>query len=948
MLSGWSIRNKLALALWGVTLLAFVVTGVALVLFDRLTLESRARQIMVPYAQLVSVGADTAGRAQEILDTLRANRQILEAGIVRRDGRLLAGYSSKSKATIRPHPLRPDGVYLNHNTAELFQSLQDGSHLYLVMSLDEFNRQTRNVLREFAAGVLVFLVAVTLGLRTAMQRTIVSPISTLAETLEQVRTRADYLQRVPASGTDEVARLGQSFNAMMGAIQERDNDLGRSTLFQRTILDNAAYGIVSTDPEGLVSSFNPAAERLLGYTAEEVVGKKTAACWHDPEEMARRALQLSEELGETIAPGFGVFAARPRRNLPEENEWTFIRKDGTRMPVLLSITALQDRSGQIVGFVGLTYDLTERKRAEQERLSHLEYFERVDQVDRAILGTNDLEQMMTDVLDVVLSIFGCDRAWLLYPCDPEAASWHVRAEGARQACLGTFAPELEVPSTPDFIKVFHTVMSASGPVRFGPGSGHLLPAWKTAPHLIRSMIATAIYPKGDKPYLFGLHQCSYDRIWTQEEECIMQEIGRRLADALTSLSTYRDLLESEAKYRRIVDTATEGIWVLGTDTRTSFVNAKMAEMLGYSGAEMMGRSLADFMFEEEVPDLQNKIEHRRQGLSEHYERRLRRKDGETIWTLVSASPILDDEHNFQGSFAMYTDITEKKLAEEELRLLTDELEQRVQERTVELAGKNTELEDANARLQELDHLKSMFIASMSHELRTPLNSIIGFSSILLKGWLGPVSPEQQENLATILRSGKHLLNLINDVIDVSKIEAGKIERSLEEFDMYDLVSEAIQYVENDIRKKNLKLSLRLQHQTVRTDRRRLLQCVINLMSNALKFTETGGITVETSREIDATKGPSWLEGMPVCIAVHDTGIGIAAEDIPRLFQPFVRLESPIKTTVPGTGLGLYLTRKLVAEVLRGNILCSSTVGVGSTFTICIPERTDEEGPGSRG
>jgi signal transduction histidine kinase len=106
--------------------------------------------------------------------------------------------------------------------------------------------------------------------------------------------------------------------------------------------------------------------------------------------------------------------------------------------------------------------------------------------------------------------------------------------------------------------------------------------------------------------------------------------------------------------------------------------------------------------------------------------------------------------------------------------------------------------------------------------------------------------------------------------------------------------------------------------------------------------------VETSREIDATKRPFPLEGAPVSIAVHDTGIGIAAEDIPRLFQSFVRLDSPIKTTVPGTGLGLYLTRKLVDEVLRGTILCTSSVGVGSTFTIRIPERIDEEGTGSRG
>jgi PAS domain S-box-containing protein len=147
-----------------------------------------------------------------------------------------------------------------------------------------------------------------------------------------------------------------------------EEELRRLTLFQRTILDNAAYGIISASPDGIVSSFNPAAERLLGYTADEVVGKQTPACWHDPEEMARHALRLSGELGEPIPPGFEVFVARARSGPPDENEWTFIRKDGTRVPVLLSVTALRDESGRITGFVGLTYDLTERKQAEEALL----------------------------------------------------------------------------------------------------------------------------------------------------------------------------------------------------------------------------------------------------------------------------------------------------------------------------------------------------------------------------------------------------------------------------------------------------------------------------------------------------------------------------------------------------------------------------------------------------
>jgi len=390
-----SIPGRLAFALWCAALLAFAVAGVALALFENLTLEGRARQIMEPYAQLVSAGAETAVvfqdslRAGEILAPLRANAQILRAEIVLRDGRVLAYYSSTNRP-FQAQPLKPDGVYLSHNTAELLQGLQDDAHLHLVMSLDELNRQTRNLLQLCAVGVLALLMAVTLGLRAALQRAIVRPISTLAETVEQVRVRADYHCRVPVSGNDEVARLGQSFNAMLGAVQEREDDLRQLSVFQRTILDTAAYGIIVTSSEGIVSSFNRAAEQLLGYRADELVGKQMPVCWHDPEELTQYALQLSSELAETVPPGFEVFAARPRRNLPEEHEWTFIRKDGTRLPVLLSVTALRDENGLVTGFVGLSYDLSERKRAEEELCKLNEELEqRVQQRTAELKAKND-------------------------------------------------------------------------------------------------------------------------------------------------------------------------------------------------------------------------------------------------------------------------------------------------------------------------------------------------------------------------------------------------------------------------------------------------------------------------------------------------------------------------------------------------------------------------------
>src|SRR2546427_6453695 len=208
----------------------------------------------------------------------------------------------------------------------------------------------------------------------------------------------------------------------------------------------------------------------------------------------------------------------------------------------------------------------ERKRAEEERQAHLWFLESMDRVNRAIQGTNDLEQMMSDVLDAVLSIFKCDRAWLVYPCDPEAASWGVPMEHTRPEFPGAFALRSGVPMDPDVAHLLRTVRACSGPVRFGPGSEHPLPAEVAKRFSVQSQISMAVYPKLDRAYMFGLHQCSYPRLWTPEEERLFQEIGRRLADALTTLFMFRNLRDSEARLEEAQRIAHLGYWDRDLDT----------------------------------------------------------------------------------------------------------------------------------------------------------------------------------------------------------------------------------------------------------------------------------------------------------------------------------------------------------------------------------------------
>jgi PAS domain-containing protein len=321
-----SVRRQLVLALLAAAALAFAAAGGALLLYERLTLEDRARAMAQPYTQLVSVGAEAAVafadavRAQEILQTLRRDPQVLEASIVLADGRLLARYAAARAAPDAPHPAprhASEGaaateLTIGHGTAQLSHALNDGARLMLTMDLSDLQRRTRDTLLVYAAGIVVLLVVVTLGLLLILQRTITDPISALAHAVDRMRTRTDEVQRVPVAGADELARLGEAINAMMATIQDREAELRRLAVVQRTILDNVGSGIVSTSPDGVVTSFNPAAERLLGRAAASVIGRPASANWFDANELSAHARALSAQLGEPVPASFDALTALAR------------------------------------------------------------------------------------------------------------------------------------------------------------------------------------------------------------------------------------------------------------------------------------------------------------------------------------------------------------------------------------------------------------------------------------------------------------------------------------------------------------------------------------------------------------------------------------------------------------------------------------------------------------
>jgi two-component system, sensor histidine kinase and response regulator len=377
---------------------------------------------------------------------------------------------------------------------------------------------------------------------------------------------------------------------------------------------------------------------------------------------------------------------------------------------------------------------------------------------------------------------------------------------------------------------------------------------------------------------------------------LQEEIARRK-------SVEEALRESEELHRTIVETALEGIWVMDSDLRTTYVNSTMARILGYPLSEMLGKTVTHFIHKEHLADHEKRIENRKAGLRERYELSFLRKDGGEVWALVSATPLRDETGEFTGSFAMFTDITERKRMENAL----------------------TEAKEA---AEAANRAKSEFLARMSHEIRTPINGIVGMTELALESELTPV---QRNYLECVALSADALLRIIDEILDFSRIEAGKFAIVSSDFSLRECVFDAMVAHSIQAAAKDIELVCHVSPdvpEAVCGDRGRLGQILVNLAGNAVKFTEQGEVRATVQVEDLGT------EDVLLHFCVSDTGIGVSEEDRERVFEPFEQAEGSTTRRHGGSGLGLAICRHLVT-LMGGRIWLETEVEKGSAFHFTV-------------
>jgi len=661
------------------------------------------------------------------------------------------------------------------------------------------------------------------------------------------------------------------------AAHDEPQPLLKAGALQNAIFNSANFSSIATDAHGVIQIFNVGAERMLGYKAEDVVDKITPAGISDPQEVIARAVALSLELDTPINPGFEALVFKASRGIEDIYELTYIRKDGSRFPAIVSVTALRDKQDAIIGYLLIGTDNTARKQAEEALL-------KAGALQSAIFNSANFSSIATDA-NGVIQIFNVGAERMLGYTAAEVVNKITPADISDSQEVIARAEELSAELGTLIAPGFEAlVFKASRGIEDIYELTYIRKDGSRFPAIVS---VTAL--RDAQENIIGYLLIGTDNTARKQVEAEQALLDQRLRDQQFYT---RSLIESNID--ALMTTDPRGII---TD-----VNQQMEALTACTRDELIGAPFKNYFTDPGRAEVGIKRV-LREGKVTNYELTAHARDGKETVVSFNASTFHDRDRKLQGVFAAARDVTDRK-----------QFEHKLQENNVELEGAKAAAEKANLA-------KSEFLSSMSHELRTPLNAVLGFAQLMASDVPEPTTA-QKVSIDQILQAGWYLLRLINEILDLAMVESGKVTLSKEAMSLTEVLQDCQAMIAPQADQRGIQMTFPTLENPfyIHADRVRVKQVLINLLSNAIKYNRAGGtVTVRCSARSDNQ----------IRVSVMDTGAGLTPEDIAQLFQPFNRLGQE-SGAEEGTGIGLVVTKKLV-ELMNGVIGVESTIGVGSEF-----------------